>query len=227
MHATHSHALVRALWQDLLRGALKVVATPDPVGYELLLAAAEPRASSCHRARRQACLQTVLRGEPQKAVGVDLGLTPPTIAGMLRVSLTEMGLEMPFSRLPIALPLLAHAAETGLIAASCDVAGAAAHEPVWRLSLSGPDEALTSQLSPAECEVVRRYIAGESHAEIAMIRRSSPRTVANQLALSFKKLRASGRFELIRALVEQSFEMGEPLTLELQARAQEPQRLTA
>jgi DNA-binding CsgD family transcriptional regulator len=226
MHASHSHALVRALWQDLLRGARKVIATPDAAGYELLLAPAEPPTTSCHRARRQACLQTVLRGELQKAVGVDLGIAPPTIAGMLRAALTDMGLDMPFSRIPIAVPLLAHAAETGLIASSCDVAGRSAIESVWRLTLSPPEHALQAQLSPAEREVVTRYIAGESYAEIAMIRRSSPRTVANQLALSFKKLRASGRFELIRVLVEQSNQVGAPLTLSLRV-AEELHRLTA
>jgi DNA-binding CsgD family transcriptional regulator len=227
MHASHSHALVRALWQDLLRGALKIAGAPDAAGYALQLAPAEPPTSSSHRARRQVCLQTVLRGEPQKAVGVDLGIAPPTIAGMLRAALTDMGLDMPFSRIPIAVPLLAHAAETGLVATSCEVTDRAPIEPVWQLTLSPPEQVLTSLLSPAECDVVTRYIAGESYAEIAMIRRSSSRTVANQLALSFKKLRASGRFELIRVLVEQSAQVGAPLTLKLQARAQEPQRLTA
>ena len=81
--------------------------------------------------RRQACLQTVLRGEPQKAVGVDLGIAAPTIAGMLRAALSDMGLDMPFSRIPIAIPLLAHAAETGLIASSCEIDSPSASEPVW------------------------------------------------------------------------------------------------
>jgi DNA-binding CsgD family transcriptional regulator len=226
MHATHSHALISALWQDLLRGALKVAGAPDAAGYELLLAPAQPPTTSFHRARRQACLQTVLRGEPQKSVGVDLGVSPPTITGMLRAALTEMGLDVPFSRVPIAVPLLAHAAESGLITVCCEVADRGAIEPIWRLTLSPPEQVLTTALSPSERDVVTRYIAGESYAEIAMIRRSSPRTIANQLALSFKKLRASGRFDLIRVLVEQSFEAAAPLTLRLEA-CEELHRLTA
>jgi DNA-binding CsgD family transcriptional regulator len=54
-----------------------------------------------------------------------------------------------------------------------------------------------SALTPAERAVVGRVIAGDSNVEIARLRATSPRTVANQLAAIFRKLGASSRWELM------------------------------
>lgn len=55
-----------------------------------------------------------------------------------------------------------------------------------------------SQLSPAERAVLAYVIRGDSNAEIAAARRTSVRTVANQVAKLLRKLGASSRFDLIR-----------------------------
>jgi DNA-binding CsgD family transcriptional regulator len=55
---------------------------------------------------------------------------------------------------------------------------------------------LPDHLTPAERQVVLAVLAGLSNAEVARLRGSSPRTVANQLATIFKKLGVRSRSEL-------------------------------
>jgi DNA-binding NarL/FixJ family response regulator len=54
------------------------------------------------------------------------------------------------------------------------------------------------QLSSAERAVLAKLIEGASNAEIARLRQSSVRTVANQVASLLRKLHAGSRFDLIR-----------------------------
>jgi DNA-binding NarL/FixJ family response regulator len=54
----------------------------------------------------------------------------------------------------------------------------------------------TARLTPSERAVVALAVAGRSNDAIAAERRSSPRTIANQLAAAYEKLGLSGRREL-------------------------------
>lgn len=54
-----------------------------------------------------------------------------------------------------------------------------------------------SDLSSAEAEVLARIVQGESNAEIAKARRTSVRTIANQVASVLRKTGCASRFELI------------------------------
>ena len=51
-------------------------------------------------------------------------------------------------------------------------------------------------LTPAERSVARALLLGQSNAEIARLRGSSPRTIANQVAGIFRKLGVRSRAEL-------------------------------
>jgi len=66
-----------------------------------------------------------------------------------------------------------------------------------------PDITLASSLSAAECDVVHALVEGKTYAEIAARRQRSKRTVANQLASIFRKLRVRGRAELVGKLVRE------------------------
>ena len=68
------------------------------------------------------------------------------------------------------------------------------------LSLPGGEPDLLARLAPAERDIVRGVLAGRSNAEIARARGTSPRTVANQLAALFRKLRVGSRAELVGRL---------------------------
>jgi DNA-binding CsgD family transcriptional regulator len=52
-------------------------------------------------------------------------------------------------------------------------------------------------LSPAESHVMQHLLEGRTNAEIAALRATSPRTVANQIASLFRKLGVSSRLELV------------------------------
>ena len=62
----------------------------------------------------------------------------------------------------------------------------------WTTRMEG---SFWGRLTPAERDVGRLVEAGLSNAEIAWTRRSSPRTVANQVASIFRKLGISSRLE--------------------------------
>jgi DNA-binding NarL/FixJ family response regulator len=55
-----------------------------------------------------------------------------------------------------------------------------------------------SELTAAERQVLARVVRGESNAAIARARKTSVRTIANQVASLLRKTGASSRFDLIR-----------------------------
>lgn len=57
------------------------------------------------------------------------------------------------------------------------------------------------ELTPAELEVARLLLEGHSNAEIARLRRTAQRTVANQIARIFEKLGVGSRAELLASLL--------------------------
>ena len=59
-----------------------------------------------------------------------------------------------------------------------------------------PGASLVQRLTPAELAVLSMVFEGRSNREIAMARRRSARTIANQLAASFRKLQVASRGEL-------------------------------
>jgi DNA-binding CsgD family transcriptional regulator len=70
------------------------------------------------------------------------------------------------------------------------------------ISVGRPDNALSEWLSPAEYAVTRLLIEGKSYQEMAVLRKTSKRTVANQLASAFHRLGISGRAELLCLLAK-------------------------
>lgn len=81
----------------------------------------------------------------------------------------------------------------GLVAETLTVDG----EELVVFSWGGPEQ-LAPSLSAAEREVLVRVAKGDSNAAIARARRTSVRTVANQVASLLRKTKAASRFELIR-----------------------------
>lgn len=65
--------------------------------------------------------------------------------------------------------------------------------------LSWPSDDLpVDRLSVSEREVLAAIVRGESNADIAGARKTSVRTIANQVASILRKTGASSRFDLIR-----------------------------
>lgn len=61
-----------------------------------------------------------------------------------------------------------------------------------------PAAPVPDDLSAAERDVLDRVVRGDSNAVIARARKTSARTVANQVASLLRKTGASSRYELIR-----------------------------
>jgi DNA-binding CsgD family transcriptional regulator len=152
--------------------------------------------------RKLQVLERVLLRGGQKSVAAELGLAPSTIAIIAGSCLRAMGFDAGASRTPLLLTLAAHAYR-----GSTELRDARMSElsyggrVYWVVGAARPEGWLADALSPAEYAVSRLLIEGKSHAEIAAIRKTSVRTVANQLAAAFHKLGVSGRSELICRLV--------------------------
>ncbi|HZS40601.1 MAG TPA: helix-turn-helix transcriptional regulator [Polyangia bacterium] len=68
------------------------------------------------------------------------------------------------------------------------------------LRLDGDGRALLDAVPPAERDVALRVLDGESNAEIARARGTSPGTVAKQLAALYRRLRVGSRADLVGLL---------------------------
>jgi DNA-binding CsgD family transcriptional regulator len=68
-------------------------------------------------------------------------------------------------------------------------------------------EELSAELTRTELDVVRRLLDGQSNAVIARERSTSPRTVANQVAAVYRKLRVGSRAELAALWARHTFRL--------------------
>jgi DNA-binding NarL/FixJ family response regulator len=151
--------------------------------------------------RERTVVRRLAIGQCQKLVAYDFGLAHTTISSHLRGALDKLG--------------LARWEHAVLVAAAIEAAGNRV-EPIDEgdgvTSAAGVPEPLFSvrcELSPsslralteAEREVAFLVVDGCANSEIGALRRSSPRTVANQISSVFRKLSVHGRCELIRRLL--------------------------
>jgi len=151
--------------------------------------------------RRLEILESVLCGAGQKRVAIELGLAPSTIALNARLALTSLGVDVKPSRVH---PLMMLAAK-----AACDRDGAFTGRLSF-LAVDGmqmrviavprPDRRLADVLPPAELAVVRSLVEDVCYEQIARSRGTSTRTMANQITAVFRRMRVSGRNELLLRL---------------------------
>lgn len=194
-----------ALWTELITGSCKVVDTLfSPETCTLVVRRAQPAQRGASLSRRDIDIleQSMLAGV-RKSVAVDHCLCPSSIAEILRRCFVFMGLSCWPSRIPLVLVMAAHAkyAEESPLPAKRVVAQNQRFAQ-QSISASRPDIELARALSAAEYGVTRLLVEGKSYAQIAELRRTSRRTVANQLASAFHRLDISGRSELLCLLAK-------------------------
>lgn len=139
-------------------------------------------------------LERVFQGESQKALACELGVSVATVACYCAQALSAVTSPGWVSRAPIIL-VMAALAGTGV------PLGLAQHELKlderrYVISVEIPGLSFRDRLSSSEWQVAQLSIEGEPHERVARARRTSLRTVANQLASAFAKLDVSGRAEL-------------------------------
>jgi DNA-binding NarL/FixJ family response regulator len=150
--------------------------------------------------RRREILEAVLCGDGQKNIAMEKGLAPSTVALNARLGLESIGLLCKPSRVHPLLMLAARAgrAQSGSLAATLSFVERGS-EQLRVVAAPRPDRRLTG-VPPAELAVVRALIEGQCYAEIAEHRGTSTRTIANQITAVFRRMRVSGRSELLQRL---------------------------
>ncbi|HEY3493567.1 MAG TPA: LuxR C-terminal-related transcriptional regulator [Polyangiaceae bacterium] len=190
-------------WQKLLNGELRYVGSScDRSGCYGVLALRAPEEARRFRLndRSSNILERALRGERQKAIAIDFGISDAAVANTLAQCRRKLGFTCRSAELPLAFVLLAQAAANGR-----DVRvspGSAPDEVV--VGFERLDTSRLRSLTRAEAEVISGLIQGLSQQEIARERKARWRTVVNQLATARRKLPVSGRVELVRFLSQLS-----------------------
>src|SRR6478752_106194 len=185
-----------ALWYRLCEGQLFIRESYCQNGrcYAALELREKPVRASAIKLR---VLERIFQGEGQKHVASDMRVSVASVAGYSTAALRALSCQHRASRAPILLVMAALAvrgSDTG-----CARNEGFRPDGTWLVSVEVPGHTFNERLSSSEAEVVRLSIEGECHSEIAVARNTSIRTVANQLASAFGKLRVSGRSAL-RAL---------------------------
>jgi DNA-binding CsgD family transcriptional regulator len=193
---TNGEVPLRDVWSALRRGVVTVASwsTNDDAHFLVLERQTAPQRPVSNR-DLDIVEATLTRGV-RSVVAVELGVSPSTIAVIVQGCLQRMGLHTLPSRVPLVLVFAACAGgHNSNLRVSLEEQG-----NQLRIRLSRPENALAKTLAIAEFEVLKLLIEGSSYAEIATIRGTSIRTIANQVASAFRRLGVSGRGELLSYL---------------------------
>jgi DNA-binding NarL/FixJ family response regulator len=189
-------ASATALWAELVAGKRVVTARLDRGGDEyLLVRRATERRTSRLTPRELQVASLAAAGLSNKAMAFDLGLSVSTVSVYLMKAAEKLGASTRVELIKAFRPrgrhgpLVAFAAPHTL-RAWC--VGSATHLVVH----STKERPLPSGLTSAELAVAQAILEGCTNEEIARVRTTSTRTIANQVASIFRKLGIGSRGEL-------------------------------
>lgn len=152
--------------------------------------------------RERILLERSLLGESEKVLAFDHGVSVSTVAGRLATALRGLGLDPRSSRVPVLLAIAIHVDRAGIPWRGSKSSEFQADDAVYRVvSAARPDRVGLASLTRSERHVVELLVEGNSPSEIATVRRTSVRTIANQIAAVFHKTGVSGRRSLLSHLV--------------------------
>ncbi|MBX3249302.1 MAG: helix-turn-helix transcriptional regulator [Myxococcales bacterium] len=175
------------LWQGLVRGRWSLVDRWESDGRRYVVARHNPPPSVDPRrlSKREAqVVELAARGHANKYIGYALGLQESTVSTLVGRALRKLGMcrreELAWA-LSLAVTRELSWAGERLVVQVCEDLG-----QKWE----------GVGLSPGERAVALLAASGASNREIASLRGTSPRTIANQLHHVFQKLRIGSRAEL-------------------------------
>ncbi|HET9953765.1 MAG TPA: helix-turn-helix transcriptional regulator [Polyangiaceae bacterium] len=191
------------IWPLLKAGLIKVSRTLFTSTHTsfLLAPGAAARAKKSLPERYAEILERTLLDSGPKVVAAELGYSISGIGTILRQSLEFFGLACKPSQVPALLVMAAAAARVSKRKDGCEWASSSAFASVSFVTAERPERVLRGVLSPAQLSVTALLVEGKSYSEIASLRHTSERTIANQVAGTFRRLGVSGRAELLRYLV--------------------------
>jgi DNA-binding CsgD family transcriptional regulator len=152
-----------------------------------------------------AMIEQVLLGDSAKVVAIDRQVSQSTVALAVRSRLRMMGLSCKLRALPLILVMAARAAcspQRGIVVGRMAVMPAPFRGRV--ISVEQPDFRLAEELSNSERSVLLQIMDGKSYVQVARVRRTSTRTVANQLGSVFRKLGVSGYGQTLDLLLSRT-----------------------
>jgi DNA-binding CsgD family transcriptional regulator len=161
------------------------------------------RAPRRRGSRGAAMTEQVLLGQSAKSVAIERDVSDSAVALAIKVHLAMMGLRCRVRGVPHIVVMAARAARMPL---GRNLRGRIALVPecariAWVVSVVCPDLSLLDALSTAERHVLLQLLDGKSYLEIAGARRTSTRTVANQVGTAFRKLGVSGHGQTLDRLM--------------------------
>lgn len=215
MFASNERLELAALWDELVAGTTKIDAWSHAENTWSMVVSRRPdqtRPAHALRRRDVDILENALLSGVRKHVASEVGLSCSSIAVIMQSCFQFMGLSCLPSRIP------------GLVVAAAHARHHLRNQmPAYKapgrvdltfsqrtITVSRPDMLLTKWLAPAEHAVIHLLIEGLTYAEIAELRQTSVRTVANQVASGFRRLDVSGRAELLCMLARWGLERPEP-----------------
>lgn len=202
-HASPTDA--RAIWHSLVQGDVEVLDAFHTVArWFLVLTPTAAAKAEGLPAQFRSLLGPLLLGQRQKVTALENGVAPSTVSLRIHRGLEQIGVCQPTRRAPAFLALLAHAGAGLEVPVPRGSEFVHASRVCHSISVERPELHLAKKLPQAEYAVLCGLVEGRSYAEIATARRTSMRTVANQVASVFHRLGVSGRNELISFLVTHS-----------------------
>jgi len=189
------------IWSQLIRHELEIMLRFTTEDRQFMILGERAAAGPPLKGRNLTILERFLAGEGRKVISFELSLAPSTVAQVLKAALKGMGLDCAPARTPSQLVLLTHGAkgrlpEGALMLAQFEREG----QRFWVMN-EDVERPLFKGLAPAQRAVLKQLINGRTYGDIAAHRRTSYRTVANQVASACHRLGVSGRSDLLQLLV--------------------------
>lgn len=195
------------LWNRLSSGSWRI-RDAFSNGNRLFAVVEQVERSPRRRGTRGAAMtEQVLLGQSAKSVAIERRVSDSAVALAIKMHLGMMGLTCRVRGVPHIVVMAARAARTphgkhwqGRIALVPD-----SERIAWVVSVVCPDLSLLDGLSTAERHVLLQLLDGKSYVQIAGARRTSTRTVANQVGTAFRKLGVSGHGQTLDRLMTRTF----------------------
>lgn len=174
-------------WPELVAGRWTLIDRFESDGRRYVLAVRNGPDGPRLRAlttREQAVIAGIVRGDANKAIALDLGVSESTVSRAARTAMAKLGANL--ATLGQLARASRHTQRFGPIHVALAALSPAARDTVIDMT----------RLSRAEREVVQLALRGRTNADIALSRRRSIRTVINQLSAAYDKLGVQSRREL-------------------------------
>jgi DNA-binding NarL/FixJ family response regulator len=159
--------------------------------------------------REQNVLLRTLRGDRQKVIANESRIAASTVANCLKNAMQKLGFQTRLDAAPLAALILNNSEPVRAERANCSVFSATEADYILA-SVPRPDWSSFEEVTKSERQIASLIVEGKTNTEIATIRETSVHTVENQVAALFRKLDASGRFDLLRVLYRSAPEVQAP-----------------